>query len=396
MIGWILAAISQLFLWGGTFMVVLLISSKRRGYAERVEAIKHNEFTVVYESRDYNAFPKLLKLKDGRLWVCYYQGNDHVDTNNAGKLLHCFSDDNGKSWSTPRVLADHPELDTRNPALGQLADGTLILAFGVYDRHKSSGMQTQWIYSRDDGAGNEWSEPMDIVPEDYGTPAGFTQSWLSPYGNVFEASGGHYAAFYGNNEPRRKNNGESVLLLKLDFSKKKWMFWGDAAKADDTERFRDGRIRGYNEAVIQPAGSKWLCISRSTAPSRHMYLSLSNDLKNWDVPIDTGIRGEAPELIYLGKGKDGILKYFMAYRAENAYTRGGLAVFKMHNNQIRCENRILKAAPGNGGGDSNYVSGVKLDDGTILFVDYHVLKCRKKIQGFITQQVYQPAKANVD
>ncbi|MFX0100489.1 MAG: sialidase family protein [Candidatus Hodarchaeota archaeon] len=384
-VGWIFLGISQFLLWGGTYLVILLIRQRRKGYSERMKAISRSISTPVFTSSDYNAFPKVLLLKDGRLWLCFYQGNDHVDTKNAGKLVHCFSDDDGKTWGEPTVIANHPELDTRNPALGQLADGTLILMIGIYDRFQRKKIQGQWIYSLDGPVGEKWSDPIDISLNEYNA-AGLKSAWLSPYGNLFEVDGGYYAAFYGINDPRRKGPEEAVLLLKLDFQNKKWQFWSDAAKSRDDETHPDGRKGAYNEAVIQPLGDQWICLVRSR--QKNLYISISSDLRDWSVPRDSGIRGQAPELIYLGTRGDGRVKYFVAYRAELAYTRGGLCTIDPRTHEIICEDIILDAAPGFGGGDSSYVCGALLGDGTILFVNYYVLKCGGKMKGVITQQRY--------
>ena len=389
-VGWIVLAFAHVLLWTAVYFAFKFIYVKRRGYKERIKMIEKHAAEVIYQSNDYNAFPKLLKLKDGRLWLCFYQGNGHVDSNNAGKLMHCFSEDDGKSWSESRVLADHPKYDTRNPALGQLKDGTLIAMIGIYDRNSiTAKIQSQWIYSKDGSVGEDWSAPIDIMLNEYGVPDGFEIAWLSPYGNLFEVNDAYYAAYYGNNDPSRKRGEESVLLLELDFVEKKWKLASVPAKAPDNTKQNTGKYPGYNEAVIQPAGDKWLCLVRSSRqPGRHLYMTFSDNLLDWSIPKDTGIFGQAPELIHIDDMEGGIIRYFIAYRAENAYTRGGIGKLNIKTLELESENRILRASPGLGGGDSSYVSGVYLNEQMVYFVDYHVLKCKNMQTGTITGQLF--------
>ena len=46
-------------------------------------------------------FPVLLRLKTGRLLVVYRYGASHIDV--RGKLAVSWSDDDGRTWSSPRV-----------------------------------------------------------------------------------------------------------------------------------------------------------------------------------------------------------------------------------------------------------------------------------------------------
>ena len=93
---------------------------------ERYKYYMDNTATVIYQTNAYTAFPKLLTLQNGSLWTVFYQGDNHVDSQNDGKLYQTFSHDKGKTWELPRLVADDANLDTRNPAIGQLQDGTQI------------------------------------------------------------------------------------------------------------------------------------------------------------------------------------------------------------------------------------------------------------------------------
>src|SRR5258708_4165715 len=81
---------------------------------------------VVVEGGGY--FPVLVGLHDGSLLAVFRGGAPHIGR--GGRLDLASSSDQGKTWSARRTVIDGPE-DDRNPALGQLKDGTVVLAFST-------------------------------------------------------------------------------------------------------------------------------------------------------------------------------------------------------------------------------------------------------------------------
>lgn len=80
------------------------------------------------------------------------------------------SSDGGKTWSTPRVLADDrdAEVNTMSPDLVRLADGRLLLAYSWRSggNHKDNyGPCAKRIRISDD-EGRTWSAPVQITPDD--------------------------------------------------------------------------------------------------------------------------------------------------------------------------------------------------------------------------------------
>lgn len=111
-------------------------------------------------------FPVALRLKDGRIAVVLHSGAPHLSVH--GRLDIVFSSDEGKTWSKPGVVASSP-VDDRNPAFGQAADGTLVVAFwrtaryredGTYDPKLDKPVNT-WV-TRSAGGGKTWSQPRRI------------------------------------------------------------------------------------------------------------------------------------------------------------------------------------------------------------------------------------------
>jgi sialidase-1 len=72
-------------------------------------------------------FPVMIRLRNGDLGAAVRGGGTHVHV--KGRLDWIRSKDGGRTWSRS-VLVDTP-LDDRNPAVGQLKDGTVIVAYHV-------------------------------------------------------------------------------------------------------------------------------------------------------------------------------------------------------------------------------------------------------------------------
>lgn len=137
---------------------VMFVASSPAAWAERLLVCKDGG------AGGYEAFPDICRLGDGRLMCAFYAGYDHVSQPNAqwpegGRLVYCVSQDEGATWSEPRVLYDGPN-DERDPSLTQLPSGRLLCTFFcAYEAN------TYLIHS--DDAGATWSAPELIAPGYY-------------------------------------------------------------------------------------------------------------------------------------------------------------------------------------------------------------------------------------
>ena len=124
---------------------------------------------------DGGLFPVLCRLDCGEIVAVVRSGGSHVGM--KGRLDCVRSEDEGKTWSAPVTLADS-ENDERAPALGQAADGTVVMAWrtAVYYCDGPKIVETT-VHShlnviRSSDGGRTWSEPMrvDVSPFAGGTP----------------------------------------------------------------------------------------------------------------------------------------------------------------------------------------------------------------------------------
>ena len=92
-------------------------------------------------------FPVLIRLHSGELMAVLRGGAPHVGV--KGRLDIVTSKDGGKTWSAPRTVADGPD-DDRNPALGQLKDGTILLSYAIARGYDESGKANEQTCEKDE------------------------------------------------------------------------------------------------------------------------------------------------------------------------------------------------------------------------------------------------------
>lgn len=89
---------------------------------------------IVQEPGEYEArFPDIVKLDDGRLMAVWHRATSH--SGSVGTIQVSFGSADGRTWSTPHVALANPDtmagIDTRDPKLGKMKDGSVILTFFV-------------------------------------------------------------------------------------------------------------------------------------------------------------------------------------------------------------------------------------------------------------------------
>jgi hypothetical protein len=221
-------------------------------------------------------FPVAVALSDGRLAAVVRGGAPHLGK--AGRLDWIESADSGLTWSKPRVVADS-EWDDRNPAVGEMPDGTIVVAYGECSCYDQNGRydplvgRFRLVYRTSGDGGLTWSEPVDLV-HPFGNGG-------SPYGRIVTLPDGTaLMSVYGG--PRDENRG----LFTVGPSK-----FTDAVgflvSRDDGRTWGDFHpiARGYNETTLLPLPSGEILAFARSDGDQHTALLRSSDGGNaWSEP----------------------------------------------------------------------------------------------------------------
>ncbi|MHA1370060.1 MAG: sialidase family protein [Promethearchaeota archaeon] len=351
---------------------------------KREKFLSQNTARIIYQSTEYNAFPKVYRLQNGTLWAVWYKGDGHVDSNNNGRLVQAFSNDNGLSWSEPVTILDDPYLDTRNPALGQLENGTLIVQAFQYNGMGVEGLVSRCDWIQSDDGGISWSQAREITAAEF-NPAGVNAvSLISPFGNLFEINSHELTAVYG---------GGKIILIEFNYTINRWQYFSTPFNNSAFQE-KYGEFIEFYESDVEIIGNTWLAVARSS--KNVLYYAFSEDGKNWSDPIRTGYKlGHSPDILLLNSTtSDDSCKLFFVNRGEHGLLRGGLATFNLTSHEFTCEDKVLYAALGRGGGDFGYASSVRLNASTVGFINYDVVICEsltgnKNVNGKILWQLWE-------
>ncbi|MDR0869548.1 MAG: glycoside hydrolase [Planctomycetaceae bacterium] len=118
----------------------------------------------------YEAFPDVCRLKDGRLLCVFYAGYGHVSVPNeslpkGGRIVSCYSSDEGQTWTKAETIIDTP-LDDRDPSVVQLPDGRILLSFFTYvPQQGEQRPHTKTCLSESNDNGKTWSEPKILFKD---------------------------------------------------------------------------------------------------------------------------------------------------------------------------------------------------------------------------------------
>jgi hypothetical protein len=149
----------------------------------------------------YQAFTDVCRLKNGDLLCVFYAGYGHVSLPKAGwpkggRICMVRSEDEGRTWSAPRVLFDGP-LDDRDPHIAQMSDGTVVCSFFTYPQP----CDTCLVTSHDGGvtwdaqprivaAGWPSSAPIRELPDGTRLLGVYREDGNTAYGGVIRSTDG--------------------------------------------------------------------------------------------------------------------------------------------------------------------------------------------------------------
>lgn len=312
---------------------------------DQPRVLKNAERIIAVKGGGY--FPVMIKLADGSLAAVLRGGAGHVGL--GGRLDVIRSTDGGHTWSKPTVAVDSP-WDDRNPAFGQMPDGTLVLGYsearsyrpdGTFDL--SAGPYLGFYVTSSDG-GATWSAKRPL-PEPWPSP--------SPFGKIIVGKDGTaMMSVY------RMPSGETGILRSKDNGKT----WGDYSQvfkspnADETQifEFPDGRLTAFTR--LEGQNQFGLLLSESddhgrTWPRRNKFMKA----QQW--PFDVTLL------------KSGNLLLSHGSRVGPGRFGAGVVLSKDMGKTWDEKHQVLLGA-NSLGGDTGYPSTAQLDDGTIVTMYY--------------------------
>lgn len=305
-------------------------------------------------------FPVALRLKDERIAIVMRGGGPHLSI--KGTLDIVFSSAEGRTWTPPVTVVDS-EMDDRNPAFGQAADGALIVGYwkiatyddaGKYDPNSDKHRSTHVIRSTD--GGKTWSAPVEIDVSDIGIG--------SPYGRIVTLSDATLLmAIYGYEVlpagAKREGDRNHSYVYQ---SKDNGLTWNRLSEIGD------GKMQFNETTLIQLPGGKLKAALRSRSSSVWIADSM-DDGKTWTMPAELTVPSVHPADLCLLK--NGRLLLTVGCRVK---PYGVLGIVSDAEGRFDWETRfslMLDAA----GGDCGYPSNVLLKDGRVLTA-YYATKVR--------------------
>jgi Neuraminidase (sialidase) len=309
---------------------------------------------IVTKGQGY--FPVAIRLKNGDVLAVLRGGAAHIGV--KGRLDLVRSTDGAKTWSAPWTAIDEG-LDDRNPAMGQLKDGTIVLAYAIAGNYDESGLRFKGgrndrvfdgvylIFSKDNG--RTWSKPVRD-PATYNFYSGKGQ--VSPYGKIVQLSDGTVlmAVYFEFFEPFRN---ESYVFRSKDGGKT----WGDPVLLG----------KHFNETgIVALRDGRVLAAMRSEKGASLSIIESKDKGRTWTAPQQITKDSEHPaDLIQLSDGR-----VLMVFGERNA-PRGVHAMISADGRTWDNSNPIVLAddAPN---GDCGYPSSVEVSKGRVATLYYQV------------------------
>jgi len=300
-------------------------------------------------------FPVAISLHNGDVLAVIRGGAAHVGV--KGRLDVIRSTDRGKTWSAPWTAVDE-QFDDRNPAMGQLKDGTIVLAYAIASGYDSTGLHlgkreervfdgVYLTFSRDNG--KSWSKPKrDPAIHQFYAGKGL----VSPYGKIVQLTDGTVLmAVYFEFFDERHN--QSYLFRSKDGGKT----WGDPVLLG--QHYSETGIAGLRDGRIVAA--------MRSEKGAHIAITESKDGgRNWSAPVQVTSDSEHPaDLIQLRDGR--VLVVF----GERNAPRGVHAMISADGRTWDKTKQIVLAgdAPNV---DCGYPSSVETDAGRVVTLYYQV------------------------
>lgn len=307
---------------------------------DNMKAFDYDVLLAKTDGRARPYFPDITKCDNNDILAAYYWNTVHVGSD-KGEIRTVKSKDNGKTWSEPKTAFDlRPDMDTRDPHIGKLSDGTLILCFFTYNFGEVQAVGDIYISKSADN-GETWSEPKAIIEK---------SAVSSP---IIETKSGELViAYYRFDE-------KGIFYSCISKSKDKGETWSDELVI----------LKGENacEPAIVELGNTLYVLIRDQG---WLYSSEDNG-HTWNFIAKAG-KIHAP--------------HFLKIDEENAFVtwctpgavNGNRAVYgQIFNSAKGWEKdnaKLIYSSPGTGISDMGYPGSVQTDSKTFLTIYYDTFK----------------------
>jgi len=341
------------------FLVVALLSFAAAAALDETAVPKAQGIERIVAVRGQGYFPVVIKLKDGSLGGVVRGGAPHIGV--KGRLDWIRSEDSGRTWSRPggTVIVDS-KWDDRNPSLGQMADGTIVVGYAeasTYDekgKWDTSAGSYDLFYATSQDGGKTWSDKKKL----YSGPI----INGSPFGRIIhDRHGTALMAIYGGRNPSytgpEKLEGKARDFSGIIRSRDNGRTWGDFSMV----------LAGHNEASLQLLPDGALIAVVRTEGGALSVTESNDDGYRWSPPRKLTKRGQHPADICLLKSGALLVTYGNRLRPYGV----GCVLSHDRGKTWDWEHRLMLAWDSQNT-DCGYPSTVQLDDGAILTVYYSV------------------------
>jgi hypothetical protein len=320
-----------------------------------VQKVEGVERVVAVEGQGY--FPVMIRLQDGSLGAVLRGGAPHIGV--KGRLDWVHSRDGGRSWSKPTLIVDS-RWDDRNPALGQMADGTIVVGYAeasTYDEQgkwdtSAGSYDLFFVTSRD--SGKSWSEKKNLYSRPIRNGSPFGRIIHDKKGTALMAIYGEANPSYAGPEKLQGNAGDYSGLIR---SRDNGRTWSDFSQI----------LSGHNEASLQLLPDGRLITAVRTEDGALSITESEDDGYHWSGPRKLTKRGQHPADICLLSGGGLLVTYGNRLQPYGV----GCVVSRDKGKTWDYEHRKMLAWDSENT-DCGYPSTVQLPDGTILTMYYSV------------------------